>query len=253
MRIDLSHSSMKTLFVTDLEPPAHLLEKTRGLDHESEIRLLFTKHNRISIREPVVLEMTEPITPETLRSLNLKWSKPPSFFTVCTTVGCLPDKDCRFTWLRVEFNLGSELINTDIRPVACKLYPEFDKDEIKEIKSFEISSQFSFNIPSIETSLTGNFAKKKEYPSYRYKLITHGNGSSRPAWDFRVTEVNPEIAGDITLLFIVALQPDIATAGEISVSAEVQLRTALPKFPLIMKRSDGVKNNFRLCTGTVHE
>ena len=187
------------------------------------------------------------------RGLKVRWSKPPSFFTICTTLGCLPDRDCRFTWLRIEFNLGPGLTDHDIKPVACKLYPENDKDEIKEIKSFEISSQLSFNIPSIETSLTGNFTKKREYPSYSYKVITYGKMSPRPVWDFRVTEVNPEIAGDFTLLFIVALQPDIATTGEISVSAEVQIKTALPKFPLIMKRSSGVKNSFRLCTGTVHE
>jgi hypothetical protein len=254
MRVDLSQSSKQTLFVADLEPPPHLLEEARGLDRESDIRLLFTKHNRVLVQEPQVHGMTEPIALETLQSLKLKWAQLPSFLVVSTTLGCLPDKDCQFTWLRVEFRLGAELTDHDLRPVACKLYPENEEDQVKEIKDFEVSSQFQVKVLNIETpGLTPTSKHTMEYTSSRYRVFTFGRMSSQPTWNFRATEVHPEIAGDLTLVLVVALKPTLITTGEISVSAEVQLHSTLPKFPLLMKRSaDGVtKNSFKLSGGAV--
>jgi len=226
--------------------------RREDLGHESDVRLLFTKHNRVAVQRPNCSSMNRLPDRDTVKALNLRWPDQPAFLTVCTTFGCLPDHDCRFTWLRIDFTLGSNLVDEDTKPIACRLYPESSEDETKEIKSFEVSHQLGFKILDISTpSLAALANKVQNTKATVIELPRFGKMGAHPTWDFRTTEVHPEIAGDFSLILVAALPANTDAVGEITLSAEVQIRSSLPKFPLLMKRTytGAAKNSFKLRAG----
>jgi hypothetical protein len=246
----LTNDSEKLLLVAELEPAEHVLQEAqRSSSSESDMRLLFSRHNQVAIQEPIIQTISKQLDHDLVRSLNLRWADSPVFLTVSTTLGCLPDRDCKFTWLRAQFDLGRGIDDQTMRPIACKLFPETDQDEIKEIRSFEITNTMGVKLKDFESpSVSGAGKRSTEYSRYQYHLTAFGKLSSRPIWDIRATEVHPEIAGDLTLILIVALPSQKVFDAEISISAEVQFRSSLPKVPFLMKRSDldAAKNVFKL-------
>jgi hypothetical protein len=234
---DLPAAVGEELFVADLEPPEHLLEESRGGDRRAELKLMLTKRNRISMERPVVREFSEGIDAETLARLDLP-AGDCRFATVLTTVTCLPDPDCRFNWLRVEFELGPELGADAVRPVACRLYPARSEDQVKQVRSVELHGDLTIKVATVDGPTVGRTqTTTTEANGVRYKIMTFGQLSSEPTWHFARTEVTPEVVGDIFLVLVVAMPLDQQTTAAVSLSAEVQLKSAPFALPLLTRRS----------------
>lgn len=209
----VSVGSTEPLFVAELEPPPHALEEVTRAGSEGDIRLLAGKRNRVAVQRPSISQVAGA-----------------QLLGVALTVGCLPDPDCRFTWLQTDVELDGA--------VARALYPERDEDEVKVVKSFDVSLEGGVTIAGIGgPSAKAGRGGETEFTSYRYHVVTFGRGGSKPIWHFRATDVHPEIAGDFTLILLVEPSDGGEGTASVSVSAEAQLRTGLPKLPLLMKRT----------------
>jgi hypothetical protein len=249
MRLDLPATVGDDLFVADLEPPEHLLEESRGSDRHAELRLMLGKRNRISMERPVVREFSEAIDAETLSRLELP-AVDCRFVTVLTTVACLPDPDCRFNWLRAEFELGPELGADAVRPVAVRLYPARMEDQVKQVRSVELHGDLSIEVAGVAGPAVGRTqTTTTEVSGVRYRILTFGQFSPEPAWHFARTEVTPEVVGDIFLALVVAVPAELETTAAVSLSAEVQLKSAPFALPLLTRRSadSAVAGSFQLC------
>jgi len=237
MRLDLPPTASAEFFVADLEPPEHLLEESRGAYRQAELRLMLTKRNRISMERPVVREFDDAIDAQTLARLELP-AADCRFVTVLTTVACLPDPGCRFNWLRAEFELGPELPADAARPVACRLFPARSEDHVKHVRSVEVHSDLSIEVAGVAGPAVGRTATTTtEVSGVRYRILTFGQFSPEPAWHFARTEVTPEVAGDLFLALVVAIPPELETTAAVSLSAEVQLKSASFALPLLTRRS----------------
>src|SRR5215204_2408343 len=170
MRVDLVRSPHPPLLEVELEPPANIRER-RGLEYEADLNVLFTKRNRVAVYDVFVQQLTEAIDQEILNRLQLKWSATPLLSVVSVHVGCMPDHDCKFTWLRVSCDLGHEIAERRLRPLACKLYPEGSEDPINVVKSFEVSSKLGIKVLEVTTpELSTKESSQKQYESYHYRL-----------------------------------------------------------------------------------
>jgi hypothetical protein len=237
MRLDLPAADGDSLFVAELEPPEHLLEEARGSDRQAELRLMLNKRNRISMERPLVREFTEAVDAETLARLDLPAAEC-RFLTVLTTVSCLPDPDCRFNWMRAEFELGPELDDDAVRPVACQLYPARTEDQVKQVRSVEVHGDLSIEVAGVSGPSGGRKqTTTTEVSGVRYRVLTFGQFSPEPAWHFARTEVTPEVAGDLFLALVVAVPDGLQTTTAVTLSAEVQLKSAPFALPLLTRRT----------------
>ena len=249
MRFEQPDQPVEQTTILDLEPPAHLLEESRGQINEHDISLLFGKINQVAIQPPLISTYKEEVAPDIVDHFRQRWQQEPKFVVTSTTFGCLPDPDCQFVWIRVVFNLGSNLTDSGTFPVAYQMYPETSQDEVKKVRAFEVSSKLGITVEKIGTpSITKTRKQTDEHLVYNYMVTTYGKLSPKPAWDIRATEVHPEIAGDFTLILVIATNPDIEAKGTVSLSTEVQLRGGRIKIPLLMKQThrDVIGNEFVL-------
>lgn len=235
--LDLPAGDGDSLFVAELEPPGHLLEEARGSDRQAELRLMLGKRNRIGMQRPVVREFTEAVDAETLSRLDLP-AADCRFVTVLTTVSCLPDPDCRFNWMRAEFELGPELGDDAVRPVACQLYPARSEDQVKQVHSIEVHADLSVQVAGVTGPAAGRTrTTTTEVNGVRYRILTFGLFSPEPAWHFARTEVTPEVAGDLLLALVIAVPAGLETTAAVTLSAEVQLKSAPFALPLLTRRT----------------
>ncbi len=58
----------------------------------ADLTAMPTTHNRVVVQRPALA----PLRAAEARSIDVPWPEA-SFVAVSTTVGCLPDPDCRFT------------------------------------------------------------------------------------------------------------------------------------------------------------
>jgi hypothetical protein len=219
----------------EIVPPEDLV---RSGGAEAELKLLFTKSNRIFIQDIFVQPFSETVTPAVLDKLahnvteevKNHWRGLPEFRVVTSRLSCVPELGCKFTWLRAAFELGHK-DHADIRPIACKLYPESRQDTVKIASSFEITGDLTINF----AKALGKRSGTKEHEQRQYNVNAYGAFSSRPSWDFQKTDVNPEVMGDFTLLMVVASPHGVQSVGQMSVSAQVELRSG-SIIPLVMRR-----------------
>jgi hypothetical protein len=213
----------------------------------ANLTVLLTKKNRIAIQEPAVQEYHGTIDPGVISEIGLKWSNP-KFLVVASTVTCLPDPACRFTFLRIEFDLGPGLPR-QTRPVACGLYPENGQHTVQMVETAETTANLGFKVKGVETpSIGGKDGVSSTHERRYYSIVAFGRRGPNPGWDFRRTPVSEEIAGDLDLLLLVSSSADIHTEAGISVSADVELRSGGVSIPFLTSRkeSDVAGLRFRL-------
>ena len=219
----------------ELFPPDDFAHRGSAAD----LKLLFTRSNRIFIQDVFVQPFSEDVAPAVLKSLTDevtapfrdRWQGSPDFKLVTSRVSCVPAPECKFTWLRVDFELGQE-DQAAVRPIACKLYPESLEDTVEITSSLEISGELTIKLAK-GGSKSGQTTKVTQH---QYSVKAHGAFSPTPGWDFQKTEANPAIAGDITLLMVVACPPGVQIPGEMKVSARVELKSG-SIIPLVMRRT----------------
>jgi hypothetical protein len=221
----------------ELAPPEELV-RSRG--SEAELRLMFTKSNRVVVQDVFVQPFSENVAPTVLEKLSAnivaplqhRWRQAPEFKVLTARLTCIPDSGCRFTWLRISFELGDEA-QAELRPVACKLYPESSQDAIKLKSSVEISGELSIHVGKTGTKGT----KGVEHDRYEYNIKAYGTFGPSPAWDFQKTPVHPEITGDLVLLMVIAAPPATTSSGELKISARAELESSPIVIPLITRRT----------------
>jgi len=245
-----------------LEIPAHATAPLASLDltppddsvramADANLRLMFSKSNRVVVQDLSVIPFSEKVAPGVVtdlmenieQSLRTKWEQAPVFKVLTARLTCIPDSGCRFTWLRVSFDLGTDA-DDGVRPIACKLFPESSQDAVKLKSSVEISAELS-----IEVAKTGmKMQNESEHDRYEYNVNAYGSFSSSPAWDFQKTPVHPEITGDLMLITVMALPETQSTSGEMKVSARAELGEGSIAIPLITRRtqSDAATVSFKI-------
>jgi hypothetical protein len=240
MLVNMIPAAGDELFVADLEPPEHLLEESRGNDRGAELRVMLTRRNRVSMERPIVQDLSEPLDPDALARLELP-AEDCTFLSVLTTVACLPDPDCRFNWLRVAFELGSELADDALRPVACQLYPMRSEDQVKEVRSVEVHGDLTVEVVGVGPSVGRKQTVQTEASTVRYSVMTFGRFGPEPTWHFARTEVTPEVTGDFFLALVIAVPSGVEASASVSLSAQAQLKSSPISIPVLTRRSaDGV-------------
>jgi hypothetical protein len=157
------------LFVADMVPAAHVAERVRGTPSERILRLLFSKRNRIGVRRPLVKRVDDASGVSALEAFGLPWAEEVSFRWVVTTLGCLPDPNCRFSWLELELELDG---HEGARPIACRLYPERDEDEVSVVDRSGLP-QVEFDVASIASAkLTPEFSRERSYERRQYRTAS---------------------------------------------------------------------------------
>src|SRR3954471_3296888 len=123
----------EALFEEELSIPPEITERAVA---QADLRVMLSKHNRVVVQRPalVTLPGVDP------GQVELPWPEA-SFVAVTTTVGCLPDPDCRFTWLRAEVDLGPDEAEDLARSIACLLFPENGEDEMQATKGAELTGE----------------------------------------------------------------------------------------------------------------
>ena len=217
------------LYEEELTVPPEISERSAA---PADLKVMLYKHNRVVVQRPALV----PLPAADARSIKVPWPET-SLVAVSTTVGCLPDPDCRFTWLRVEVELGPDETDEPARPIACLLFPENGEDELQATNGVELTGELKADVAGLGSPGLG-FVKRRETsgPTFRYRVVTYGQMGSTAAWDFRATQVRPEIAGDVALYLIVAMPSGRRSTGVIAISARAQLRSGGGAIPLIMRR-----------------
>jgi len=221
----------------DLTPPDDLVRAGMA---DANLRLMFTKSNRVTVQDVSVIPFSEKVAPGVItdlrdnieESLRNKWEQSPIFKVLTARLTCVPDSGCRFTWLRVSFDLGYQA-NDDIRPIACKLFPESSQDAVKLKSSVEISGELSIQVAKTGMKMQNGF----EHDRFEYNVNAYGAFSSSPAWDFQKTPVHPQITGDLTLILIMAQPSDQASSGVLKLSARAEVGEGSIAIPLITRRT----------------
>jgi hypothetical protein len=222
----------------DLVPREDLVQRTAA---QAELKVMFSKLNRVAVQYIAVQEYTDEVAPGVLERLgpaNLapqirSWTHPPEYKVVSAFLSCIPDPACRFTYLRVAFELGSET-RTQARPIACTLAPTSSQDVLKRSMSVEISSELAVKVAKGGTKETLGL----EHELYEYNITAHGRFSSTPTWDFRRTPVHPEIVGDLALLMVVASPAGSPSPSSLRISAQAELRSGSGLIPLVTRRRE---------------
>jgi hypothetical protein len=207
---------------------------------EADLKLVFGKSNRVIVQDIFVQPFSEDIAPTIFEKLNKnigtpyeqRWQKAPEFKVVTTRLTCIPNAACMFTWLRISFELGDEA-QGELRPVACKLYPESSQNAIKLTSKVVISGELTVEVAKTSASVE----EESEHNRYEYQINAYGAFSPSPAWDFKETHEHPEITGDLTLLMVIASPPGASNSGELKVSAKAQLRSEPLTIPLVTRRT----------------
>jgi len=243
---DVDERTEELLLVADLQPAPHATEGAeRTASDEAVVKLLMSRVNRIAVRRPAVWSYDGPADP--FEALGVTWPGGADLYWVVGTFGCLPDPDCRFTWLNVQLEFTGE--HDAGAALVCQLYPSRDEDVVKVVDKKSLSLDLSATIAGVTSpKATPSLSTEHTYDRRQYRTAAYGKGGSRPEWRFRATEVNPEIIGDFSVVALVATPLGQASRGSISLSAQVQLKTALPKLPLILSRTaaDVATNSFRI-------
>jgi hypothetical protein len=222
--------------VVDLQPSVVDIERGERAP-TAEVTVLLTKKNRIAIQDPAVEEYCEAIDPKVLAELGLRWPNP-RFFAVAGTVTCLPDPSCRFTFVRIALDLGPELPR-QTRPVACGLYPESGEHTVQVVETAETTANLGFKVKGVETPSVGQKEGVSTTHERRYySIVAFGRNGPSPGWDFKRTPVSDEIAGDLDILLIVSAGADVQAEAQISISANVELRSSEVSIPFLTSRQE---------------
>jgi len=221
--------SGEALFEEELVVPEQISERGASTD----IKVMLTKRNRVVVQRPTVAPLALDFGVPT----DVPWPDA-SFVAVSMTVGCLPDPDCYFTWLRVEVDLGADEPDGEDRPIAYLLFPEDGEDELESASGVELTGELKVEAGGLGGPSLGFVRKRSTSGSlFRYRVVTFGQRGPNAAWDFRATEVHPEIAGDVSLHLVVAMQPSRTSSAAVDLSARAQLRRGGGAIPLITRRS----------------
>jgi hypothetical protein len=222
--------------IVDLQPSIPP-EIERGEAPNANLTVLLTKKNRVAIQEPTVQEYRGAIDPNVVSEIGLKWPSP-KFFAIAGTITCMPDPACRFTFLRIELDLGPGLPR-QARPVACGFHPENGQHTIQMVESAETTANLGFKVKGVETpSVAQKEGISATHERRFYSIVVFGRRGPNPGWDFRATPVCDEIAGDLDILLLVASSADVQTEAGISVSADVMLRSAGVSIPFLTSRKE---------------
>src|SRR5271166_4323842 len=113
MLIEIPPASASPFADVEFVPPDDLV---RSGTAELDLKLLFTRSNRILIHDVFVQPFTENVAPAVFEKLadnetapfQDRWQGVPVFKVVTSRLSCVPAPECKFTWLRVGFELGDE-------------------------------------------------------------------------------------------------------------------------------------------------
>jgi hypothetical protein len=238
MLLEIPSGSGQAVATLDLTPPDDVV---RAGIADANLRLMFTKSNRVIVQDVSVIRFSEKVAPSVMinllenieESLRQKWEQSPVFKVVTARLTCIPDSGCRFTWLRVSFELGDDA-EDGIRPIACKLFPESSQDAVKLKSNVEVSGELSVAVVKTGMKIQKGF----EHDRFEYNVNAYGAFSSSPTWDFQKTPVHPQITGDLVLLMVIALAGDESNSGQLKVSARAELGDGSIAIPLITRRTE---------------
>jgi hypothetical protein len=249
MRFELPSHEASAAVEIALEPPPQVVDRSStDPARQQEIKVFFTKRNRIALHDVVVRKVEDLVDPGTAAEFQARWSGRVEYRVVCIRLGCLPDPDCQFTWVRADFQLGSN-VEPSNRPLICSLSPETTSDIVDQVRSLELSAKLEVKaLGTTANSLGGSDKTTVTAKSKRYRIAVIGKMSPNPAWDFRATESDPEIIGDITLIMVAAMKAGISARGFLSLSATARLRSGFNDIPLVTKRTQEgvVRHEFQL-------
>jgi hypothetical protein len=235
MQLTLPPYPIEAKFVLDLVPSESEVHN-RALA-QAEVKLLLAKANRILVQDIFVQQFSETVAPAAIQTIqanvkeqfNEKYGGAPVFRIITARLTCQPSDRCIFTRVRAAFDLGRD--GDAVRPIACTLFPDSKADVVTIKNSIEVSNELTIKVA--KTGSKGTHAT--EYERREYQIRVRGGFSPEPAWEFKATHQEREIAGDLTLMMVVVSPEALTSACEMSVSAEAKVG-GFPGIPLITRR-----------------
>jgi hypothetical protein len=204
----------------------------KGVAEQVDIMGLADRVNRVLVGSPQTIDIlqnwpAEERIQDEIEGLRGEWD----FFSVRLACSFVPDRRCRFTWVRLGMTLESEPAPesgvSDV--VAFDLFPRNVGTTRTYHRSFKITPSLKFAFG--ELSASGGV--EQDVVSYEPEIDSSGLLTDTPTWTF-TAPARPGLTGSKELFLILKAPKGGAVAAKFAIGAEV----ASDLGPLSLRRRD---------------
>ena len=255
LKLPIPQLGDETLFEATLEPTASAVDKMmKSKDMgEGEIIEVRGKKNKVAVGaryyENLItrfIEQKEEI-PHEIKHMMADYD----FHFVNLSCSFLPDRDCRFVWVRfiVELIARSESGKLhEEKPIAWNMFPEEVNSEIKCRREVNFGPKLKINLGVVNADMELIAVEtQKEFIVYKPQIIAYDIDTSKPKWDFESTEEKEMRGNKKDLLLIVKAPKNSKVKGRFSFNAEIECKIAkwIP-IPLTVRKDTVVDAEYDL-------
>lgn len=255
LKLPIPQLGDETLFEATLEPTASAVDKmmkSKDMD-EGEIIEVRGKKNTVAVGaryyENLIsrfVEQKEEI-PHEIKGMMADYD----FYFVNLSCSFLPDRDCRFVWVRFAVELSARLKSgepQEEKPIVWDMFPDEVNSEIKYRRESNIAPglKFNFGVVNADMKLI-NVKTQKELIVYEPQITAYDINTSKPKWDFESTEEKEMRGNKKDLLLIVKAPKNSKVKGRFSFNAEIECKIAkwIP-IPLTVRKDKVVDAEYDL-------
>lgn len=234
LKLPIPQLGDKTLFEATLEPTASAVDKMmKSKDMgEGEIIGVRDKKNKVAVGalyyENLItrfIEEKEGI-PHEIKHMMADYD----FHFVNLSCSFLPDRDCRFVWVRfsVELSAMSESGEQyEEKPIVWDMFPDEVNSEIKYRRevNFAPGLKFNFGVVNADMKLI-DVKTQKEFIVYEPQITAYDINTSKPKWDFESTEEKEMRGNKKDLVLIVKAPKNSKVKGRFLFNAEIKCKIA---------------------------
>jgi hypothetical protein len=222
------HASYDTEVLADVPLVAAPSAPHKGLD-DGVLRTLGGKRNRVQIGVPQIVDVLGRWPgDERLLDEAAEMKDEFDFYAVRLACSFVPDRGCRFTWVRMAATLS---VDRGATPVAFDLFPRDVGDTRTFKRSYGVSPKLKFAFAEAGAELS----REEDVLRYEPALTAAGLLTDEPVWTFEATQ-RAGLAGSREL-FLLAKKPRGARLNaRFAVGAEVQ--TYAGRIPLRRAQDD---------------
>jgi len=234
LKLPIPQLGDETLFEATLEPTASAVDKMMKSKDigEGEIIGVRGKKNTVSVGaryyENLISRFSEQKEeiPHEIKGMMADYD----FHLVNLSCSFLPDRDCRFVWVRfgVELSARSESGEPhEEKPIAWDMFPDEVNSEIKYKRESNIAPglKFNFSVVNADIKLI-DFKTSKELIVYEPQITAYDINTPKPKWDFESTKEKEMRGNKKDLILIVKAPKNSKVKGRFLFNTEIECKIA---------------------------
>lgn len=226
----------ETLFEITLEPIDSEVEELVKRKDVGETIDVKGKINRVTVGIPYYenlisryIEKGEEISHE-INQMKDNYD----FHFVNLSCSFLPDRDCKFAWVRFTVELTAKSESGELyeeKPIAWDMAPDEINSMISYKREVGLSPEIKLTLGIVDVATEFiDFKAQKELIVYEPQITAYGVKTSSPIWDFESTEEKELRGNKKDLILIVKAPKNSKLKGRFSFNTEIEYKVGIRKW-----------------------